>query len=160
VLSFIAIGYIIGSPLIGWFSDRWMIPRKRLAMILLPFYLIPLLLFCTWLSPRYPSLLWPVYFSLGLFAGGQILLITHLKELFPGRMVGTALSLQNLFAVGGGAILQHLMGVVIEQYPRVGQAYPPQAYRMAFLLPLVGVIVALLLYSRTKSSPAGEPSNN
>ena len=154
VLSLIPIGYITGNPLIGWVSDRVMIPRKRLAMVLLPLYLIPLLLFCTLLSPHTTYLLWPVYFSLGLFAGGGILTIAHMKELFPRRIVETALSLQNLFAVAGGAILQHLMGVIIEGFPRVGGVYPPQAYRAAFLLPLVGVTVAILLYSRTKSLPA------
>ncbi len=160
VLSLIPIGYITGCPLIGWFSDRVMIPHKRLAMVLLPLYLIPLLLFSTWLSPRTPYLLWPAYFSLGLFAGGGILTIAHMKGLFPGRIVGTALSLQNLFAVAGGAILQHLMGVIIEGFPRVGGVYPPQAYRAAFLLPLVGVTVAIILYSRTKSLPAPKLANN
>lgn len=154
VLSLIPIGYITGNPLVGWISDRVMIPRKKLAMVLLPLYLIPLFVFCTLLSPHTPYLLWPAYFSLGLFAGGGILTIAHMKELFPGRIVGTALSLQNLFAVAGGAILQHLMGVIIEGFPLIGGVYPPQAYRAAFLLPLVGVTVAILLYSRTKSLQA------
>lgn len=160
VLSFTPIGYIIGCPLVGWFSDRTMISRKRLAMVLLPLYLIPLFLFSTWLSPRHPYLLWPVYFCLGLFAGAGILTIAHMKELFPARIVGTALSLQNLFAVAGGAIIQHLMGIVIEWFPRVGGVYPPQAYRAAFLLPLFGGTAALFLYSRAKSPPVHPPQAN
>jgi predicted MFS family arabinose efflux permease len=160
VLSFIPIGYIVGCPLIAWFSDRMMIPRKRFTMAFLPFYLIPLLFFCAILSPRTPYLLWPAYLSLGLFAGGGILTIAHMKSLFPRGIVGTALSLQNLFAVAGGAILQHLMGVIIEGFPRVGQAYPLEAYRAAFLLPLVGVTASLVLYSRAKSPPVPQPEEN
>ncbi len=151
VISLIPIGYITGSPLIAWLSDRVTIPRKKFTMGFLPFYLIPLFLFCAVLSPGTPYLAWLVFYGLGLFAGGGILTIAHMKELFPGRILGTALSLQNLLAVSGGAVLQHLMGVIIEGFPRLGQAYPPEAYRAAFLLPLVGVILAIVLYSRTKS---------
>ena len=164
LISLIPIGYIAGCPLIGWLSDRLIIPRKRLAMMLLPLYLLPLISFAALLSPPRTYLLWPTYFSLGFFAGSGILTIAHMKALFPGRIVGTALSLQNLFAVAGGALLQHCMGMVIEGFPRVGGVYPLPAYRTAFGLPLVGVGFALVLYSRAKSPPptatSGDPRLN
>jgi sugar phosphate permease len=149
ILSSIALGYIVGCPLTGLISDRLVSSRKRLTLAVLSLYLLPWLLLLYFLQPGRDGFLYPVYAAIGLFASGSVLFITHLKELFPARIVGTALSLSNLFAIGGAGILQYLMGWIIERYPPVGHAYPLEAYRDAFLLPLVGMIAALFLYLRT-----------
>jgi nitrate/nitrite transporter NarK len=150
VLSMIAFGYIIGCPLTGMISDRLVPSRKKLTLILLSIYLAPLLSLCFFLGPGRDFLLFPVFFSIGLFASGVVLSIAHLKELFPSRIVGTALSLNNLFAIGGAGILQYLMGWIIERHPSAGRVYPIEAYREAFLLLLGGMSGALLLYLRAK----------
>ena len=152
VLSMIAVGYIIGCPLTGMLSDRWVPSRKKLTLVVLSIYLVPLLFLSFLLGPRRDFFLFPVYFSIGLFASGVVLFIAHLKELFPPRIVGTALSLNNLFAIGGAGILQYLMGWIIERHPPVGRVYPIEAYREAFLLLLAGMVGALLLYLRAKDS--------
>ena len=152
VLSLISIGYIIGSPLTGRISDRLGTSRKRLALIWLIFYLIPLILLCTFLRPGRASFLYPVYFFIGFFASGGVLYLTHLKELFPPRMVGTALTCTNFFAIGGVAVLQYTMGLIIERYPAVGRSYPLQAYRDAFLLLVAGTVLSILIYSRARES--------
>ncbi len=156
ILSWIAMGYIMGSPLVGWVSDRWALPHKKVVLVLLSAYLIPLGLFSTYLSPSSATLVVPAYFFLGLFASGIIVLMTHLKELFPPQIVGTALTFNNFFAVGGAAVLQHLMGLLLERTPRIGKVYPLEAYQGAFLLLLGGMVISLLLYSRVKS-PRQEP---
>jgi len=120
----------------------------------LSLYILPWLLLMRYLQPGRDEFLYPVYVSIGLFASGSVLFITHLKELFPAQIVGTALSLSNLFAIGGAGILQYLMGWIIERHPPVGRAYPLEAYREAFLLPLAGMIVTLVLYLRTTEKTA------
>jgi len=160
ILSWIALGYIVGSPSVGWVSDRFSLSHKRVALILLSAYLIPLGLLSTYLSPTSSSLVAPTYFSLGLFASGIIMLMTHLKELYPPQIVGTALTFNNFFAVAGAAVLQHLMGLIIERTPRVGKVYPLEAYQGAFLLLLGGMMVSLLLYSRVKPPPARTRKKN
>jgi len=152
ILSMIAFGYIIGCPLTGAISDRLVPSRKKLTLILLSLYLVPLLSLSFFLRPGRDYLLFPVFFSIGLFASGVVLSIAHLKELFPSRIVGTALSLNNLFAIGGAGILQYLMGWIIERHPAAGRVYPIEAYREAFLLLLGGMSGALLLYLRAKDS--------
>jgi sugar phosphate permease len=158
ILSMIAFGYIIGCPLTGAISDRLVPSRKKLTLILLSLYLVPLLSLSFFLGPGRDYLLFPVFFSIGLFASGVVLSIAHLKELFPSRIVGTALSLNNLFAIGGAGVLQYLMGWVIERHPAAGRVYPIEAYREAFLLLLGGMGGALLLYLRAKNSPPSFPS--
>jgi MFS family permease len=152
VLSMIALGYIIGCPFTGMISDRLVPSRKKLTLILLSIYLVPLLSLSFFLGPGRNFLLFPVFFSIGLFASGVVLSIAHLKELFPPRIVGTALSLNNLFAIGGAGILQYLMGWIIERHPALGRIYPIEAYREAFLLLLGGMSGALLLYFRSRDS--------
>ena len=150
ILSSIAAGYIVGCPLTGTISDRLVASRKKLTVAVLSIYLVPLLLLCAFLRPGRSVYLVPAYFSLGLFASGSVLFMTHLKELFPPQIVGTALSCSNFFAIGGAGVLQYLMGWIIERHPSVNRVYPLEAYREAFMLLLVGMILSLLFYLRTE----------
>jgi predicted MFS family arabinose efflux permease len=147
-------GFIAGSLITGKISHYWGISRKRQALITLGLYLLPLLLIATMLRPGRESLLYPVYFATGLFASGGILIVAHLKELFPGQIVGTALALGNFFSVIGIAMLQYLMGWLIELHPAVGGVYPAESYRDAFFLLVAGMAAALILYSRTRENIA------
>ena len=150
ILSSIAVGYIVGCPLIGTASDRLVASRKKLTIGVLSMYLLPLLLLCAFLRPDRSAYLLPAYFALGVFASGSVLFLAHLKELFPPQIVGTALSCSNFFAIGGAGVLQYLMGWIIERHPAANRVYPLEAYREAFLLLLVGMILSLILYLRTR----------
>jgi sugar phosphate permease len=156
-LSILSIGYITGNPLVGLLSDRMGTSRKKMTIAGLALYLLPLTLLCTVVrGPATSFLLYPVYFAIGFFAATNILPWTHLKELFPRRIIGTALTCSNFFAISGAAVLQYLMGVIIERYPAVDRVYPPEAYRDAFLLLLVGMAIAILFYwkvAREKREP-------
>jgi len=157
LISCLTAGFIIGSLLTGKISDRWGFSRKRQALLTLGLYLAPLLLLSTAVRQGRESLLYPVYFSTGFFASGAVLPLAHLKELFPRQIIGTALTLSNFFAVMGIAVLQHLMGWLIERHPAAGGVYPPEAYRDAFFLLVAGMAVALILYSRTREKGIGDP---
>ncbi len=160
LISCLTAGFILGSLLTGRISDRWRIPRKRQASITMGFYLIPLLLIGTMIRPGREYLLYPAYFATGLLASAGILIVAHLKELFPRQIMGTALALGNFFAVIGIAILQYLMGWLIERHPAVAGVYPAEAYRDAFFLLLAGVAVGLTLYSRTRETAVFEKSSS
>jgi predicted MFS family arabinose efflux permease len=158
LISCLTGGFIIGSLLTGRISDRWGFSRKRQALVTLGLYLVPLLLLSTAVRQGREFLLYPVYFSTGFFASGAVLPLAHLKELFHRQIIGTALTLSNFFAVMGIAVLQYLMGWLIEGYPAAGGVYPPEAYRDAFFLLVAGMAVALILYSRTREKGIGEPA--
>jgi predicted MFS family arabinose efflux permease len=153
LISCLTAGFILGSLLTGRISDRWRISRKRQALITMGLYLIPLLLIGTKIRPGREYLLYPAYFATGLLASAGVLIVAHLKELFPRQIVGTALALGNFFAVIGIATLQYLMGWLIERHPVVAGVYPAEAYRDAFILLFAGVAGALTLYSRTREIP-------
>ena len=150
LISCLTAGFIAGSLVTGKISDHWRVSRKRQALITLGLYLIPLLLIGTTVRPGRESLLYPAYFSTGFFASGVVLILAHLKDLFPRQIVGTALALGNFFSVIGIAMLQYLMGWLIERHPAVGGVYPAEAYRDAFFLLVACMAAALILYSRTR----------
>ena len=152
VLFVIPIGYIVGNVLFGFISDRFMSSRKRLILILLVLFLVPLFLLCAWFQPGRTHLLYPAFFALGVFASGMFLCLSHVKELFPKELAGTALALSNFCAIGGAAVLQYIMGLLIGRYPRVGLAYPLQAYRDSFYLLLAGMIFSLIIYYKVAKS--------
>jgi predicted MFS family arabinose efflux permease len=150
LISCLTAGFIMGSLLSGKISDLWGISHKRQALITLGLYVVPLFLLAMAVRQGRELWLYPVYFSIGFFGSGYLLALAHLKELFPRQIIGTALTLNNFFAVLGIAVLQYLMGWLIERYPALGGAYPPEAYRDAFFLLAAGMAVVLVLYSRTR----------
>ena len=160
LISCLTAGFILGSLVSGKISDYWGISRKRQALITLGVYLIPLLFIGTTLRPGRETLLYPAYFATGLFASGGILIVAHLKELFPRQIVGTALALGNFFAVIGIAMLQYLMGWLIGRHPAVGGVYPAEAYRDAFFLLVAGMAAALIFYSRTREITSLKPESS
>lgn len=160
LISCLTAGFIAGSLLSGRISDRFRISRKRQTLITLGFYVVPLFLLGTMIRPGREVLLYPAYFATGLLASAVILLVAHLKDLFPRHITGTALALGNFFNVIGIAALQFLMGVLIERYPAAGGVYPAEAYRDAFFLLAGGVAAALVLYSTTREAPVPETGRN
>lgn len=88
---------------------------------------------------------YPVF---GLAGASNILLMAHARSVFPTSMTGRAVTAVNLFGIGGTAILQWGMGMIIGAFGRgVGGAYPPEAYAAALGFTLVGVVSALAFYA-------------
>jgi sugar phosphate permease len=142
----IPLGYIFGAPLFGWLGDRFF--RHRVDLIL--FLLIGLT--GIWVAIAF------VGAALGL--GGMIVAFTLLGgvcggmgtslwatvlQSTPGSMVGLTTGLLNPFPLLGMAIFQGWTGAILDRTGRVGDLYPPEAYRDAFTLCLAASALCLLL---------------
>ncbi len=145
ILSLVAVGMIIGSPFIGTLSNRLFRGRKPtiifcslvMAGIAAPFAFAPESMSLTMIGI--------LCLGFGLFAGSTVVIgFTTARELFPARMAGTCLGLINLFPFAGGAFLQPLMGSILENHGKVGQAFTTAGYRAAFLVMFVSTLVALV----------------
>lgn len=112
VAMMIFLGTIIGSPLVGWFSD--FIARRRLLMIigallslitLLAIMFIPILNFCSLLI---------LFLLLGFFTSTQIISYPLIAESNPRYLTGTSTSLASILIMSGGAVFQPLFGWLID----------------------------------------------
>ena len=150
VLTFLAIGAIIGGPIAGRLSDRVFHSRKGVALWGLSLYglsLFPLIGIL-----RIESLFWYglIFFFIGFFSSFGMLVYPHAKELFPITISATVMAGVNFFTMAGGALFMPALGKVIESFPRVDHTYPPEAYHLSFLICFLGMIVSLIFYAFSK----------
>lgn len=111
--SMIWIGIGIGSPLLGWVSDRFY--SRRLALAASSVFGLGATLMLLYVPNVSISWMYVVLFFLGLGAGGQTVSFAVVKDNNPGHLVGTASGFNNLSVLLGGAIFQPLVGVILHR---------------------------------------------
>jgi MFS family permease len=150
VLTFLAIGTIIGGPIAGRLSDRVFHSRKGVALWGLSLYglsLFPLIGILRIESPFWYGL---IFFFIGFFSSFGMLVYPHAKELFPITISATVMAGVNFFTMAGGALFMPALGKVIESFPRVDHTYPPEAYHLSFLICFLGMLISLIFYAFSK----------
>jgi len=145
VLSLVAVGMIVGSPLHVFVSNRVFKGRKPtliLASCVIVGITALLAFFTEVLSLAVISVL---CFGLGVFASSVAVIgFTSARELFPARIAGTCFGLLNLFPFAGGALLQPLLGSILESRGKIGKAFSPAGYREAFFVLFLSALAALV----------------
>jgi len=144
VLSMIAVGMIIGSPLMGLLSD--LIKRRKIVVITSSFILLFLMSFLYYKVSSIPTIgLYLICLGIGLFSVGTVAIgYALIKDLFPIEIAGTSTGIANFFPFLMGAIYQPFMGHILEIYGKVGDSYTVIGYQNAFLVLLISSIVALI----------------
>lgn len=146
------LGIGIGSPLIGWLSNR--IARRKLPIVLC--FIIALI--ASGLLLDAPQLSQPLsvvaLFLLGFSASIQSLSFGILKDVVPYEQFGFASGMNNMAAVAGGGLAQPIIGLILRflwdgKYAGGVPVYTLNNYQQSlYLLPIValgGVIFSLLL---------------
>lgn len=109
--SMVWLGIGLGSPLLGWLSDR--VQSRRLSLGISAFLGLTattLILYVPGISIGWMYL---ILFILGLGAGGQTVSFAVVKDNNPAHLVGTASGFNNLSVLIGGAVFQPLVGVLL-----------------------------------------------
>lgn len=150
LLILLAIGIIVGSPLGGRLSDRYIQSRKSVALIGLSLYCMSLLPLAGLWRIDHPFLFGLIFFFIGFFHGFGMLIYAHAKDLFPIAISGTVMTYINFFTMAGAAIFMPILGKVIESFPRTGAAYPAEAYHLAFLICFLGMTASVIFYAFSK----------
>ncbi|MEW6079630.1 MAG: MFS transporter [Thermodesulfobacteriota bacterium] len=144
ILSMIAWGMIIGSPLMGYVSDRLLRSRKKpfiicglcLSAEMLLLYLHPAGL------PR--PVLYLAFFTFSIFSSSIVIMgFTTTKELFPVSIAGTSVGAVNLFPFLGGAVYMPLMGRILDRFPSPDGGYAVEGYSLLLLVLFVSALAAL-----------------
>lgn len=146
--SMIWIGIGIGSPLLGWLSDK--IESRRIALIIsaiLGLFATLILLYWPGLSFSFAPV---ILFVLGLGAGGQTVSFAVVKENNSPELVGTASGFNNLSVLIGGALFQPLVGSILQRtnsWHLVNgvPVYSVESYQIALLIMPLCFLASLLI---------------
>jgi sugar phosphate permease len=148
--SLLAVGIIVGGPLVGWISDRWL-GRRRL-----PYVVFAAIYVACWVPLVAPSLapaqalLGPFFFAMGFAASGLVLVWSCAREVNDPARVGVVIGFCNVPIFLLFAIMQWLTGVVLDAKwdgAVVGglRVYPAVAYQTAFGLCLAVGVLSLIM---------------
>jgi sugar phosphate permease len=150
LLMFTSIGFIAGSLIIDLVARKVFNSYKKtlLAGQLLLLFLMSGFLGWAEMLPEGLLVLW--FLGLGLAVSSGVMIYPIIRNGFRVEIVGTALTSLNFFVLMGAAITQHLMGVIIEGIGKSSGGTSAGAFHAAFLFPMIGLAVAILLYLPVK----------
>ncbi len=139
------VGAICGAPLWGRLSDKL---RRRKFLILLVQGVSLLVFFSLAMDLQLPYWGLLVQFWLIGFTGvSSTLLYVQVKETFPLSIAGTALTALNFFLMLGGAVFQHMMGIIMGHWtPSITGVLPTAAYQWGFGISAALLALALIVY--------------
>lgn len=156
--SMIWIGIGIGSPLLGWISDRFCSRRLALGCSSILGLIATIILLYSSVSM---TMVYFILFVFGLGAGGQTVSFAVVTDNNPTHLVGTASGFNNLSVLIGGAIFQPLVGVLLHRshdWHMLGgvPVYAISAYQKALLvLPSCFLLSLMLILFCLKESHPG-----
>jgi sugar phosphate permease len=150
-----AIGFMVGSPALGFLSDRILKRRRLPAIILAGLILGCLLLLALWGGGKPPlAVLYPLCFFIGFGTGVMPLTLACVRDVVQPSIQGVGMGLVNMGAFAIAAIMQPVFGYILDlgwQGHMLGGArlYPLEAFQNALLaccaLAGVGLIGALFV---------------
>lgn len=147
MISFIFIGWAIGSPLWGWLSDRWQRRKPPLIIAAVGALLtITAIIYINTISLLSINIL---LLSFGLFSAGFLPAFSIVKESNSQQYNATALGFINTLNMVGGAVAQPLIGYILD-YRWTGltakgiRAYQLANFHVALLIIPIMLGLALL----------------
>jgi len=148
VLLTIPIGIICFSPFWGRWSDR--LQQRKFPVLLGQ---TAMLIVITSLAMNLQLPYWGLllqFLLLGATNTSNLILYAQVKETFPLAIAGTALTALNFFLVMGAAVIQHIIGLIMENWqPSITGILPVIAYQWGFGVSAVLLALALLIYLRS-----------
>jgi predicted MFS family arabinose efflux permease len=155
LMLMISIGFILGSPIGGFLSDRVLKSRRYALMIALTLAALCIFLLSRWRHDDFTAILGGILFFFGFFnAFGQIS-YAHIRELMPDAMAGTAMTGINFFMMMGAGLFIHALGGVMAHMTTGGQAY-----HVSFLICAISLLMAFVLYTTTEDCPIAQRAGN
>jgi len=155
LMGAIFIGWALGGPLIGACSDQ-LKSRKPLMFVSV---LMSLLLLCVLLLVAHLSfyLLLILMFSYGFFNTGVAIAYAVAGEIHDLSVVGMSVAFTNMVSILIGALLQPVIGLLLDHYWKGGmlhgfKVYPVSAYYHVLLMLPVTLLVSLLFLFFIKES--------
>ena len=112
ITSMLFVGWALFSPLVGWFSDR--IGRRNPIMSLGAIISLASFTVVIFYTPKSAALLMFMIFLTGMGGSSMTACFSSVKELNKLESSSTALGLMNMCIVGSGAVMQPLIGWLLD----------------------------------------------
>lgn len=151
-VSFTLFGWAIGAPTAGWLSN--LINRQKSLIVIAAGVLSLALAILTFL-PSLPLILTTaLLFLTGLSGGAMAVTFSLVRLNFSASLAGSASGIVNSMTVASGAVLQPLVGLVLDRLwngtlEAGSRVYEPSDFRTAFILifacALIGFMVSVFL---------------
>ncbi len=159
MMSFILLGWAVGAPASGLISDR--LGKRKVVLVLAStgviFGLMVLIV-----MPQLPIwILACVIGLIGLSGGGMSATYALAREIMPAHLGGTATGIVNSMTVASGAILQPLVGFLLDiiwdgKLKAGVRIYDAEDYRLAFLSILGSAVIGFIAAIRISEVPLDE----
>lgn len=163
LVSMILVGWAVGAPAGGWLSDRI---RRRKAPLVIASALLTLLMGLIAIVDNLPlAAAVVIMFGIGITGGHISISYALARDVTPAAIHGSVTGLVNGMSVASGALLQPLIGILLDalwsgQMAAGARVYQASDYRSAFAAlvgwTFVGFILSLLL-RETRCRPVGLP---
>ena len=150
-----SLGFIAGSLLGDFFVRRLFGSHKRALLFGQGMLLLLMSAFLGWAELVPPGLRGVLFFAIGAAVSSGVLIYPIIRAMFPLRIVGTALTSLNFFVLLGAAVIQQSMGIIIGAHTRPGALAGAAAYHTAFLLPIGGLALTIVLFSFARDYTRG-----
>lgn len=146
VLSMIAWGMIIGSPFLGYLSDKVLRSRKKPIIICNLVLLLEMAVFYFFPKGLPVPALYVAFFIFSVCSSSIVVIgFTTTKELFPVEIAGTSVGTVNLFPFLGGAVYMPVLGWILDRYPQTqAGGYSLEGYTGLLLVLMVSALAGLL----------------
>lgn len=140
----IPIGFIIGSPLIGWLSERLLWPKITTLRVIISVNILSWigLTFChSWLGAVGLS---AILMVMGFVGGGFITVFWGvIRETTPEKTLGMISGLLNPAPFLGVAVFQVITGAILNRTERVEGLYPLTGFTDAFSVCVIAIALCL-----------------
>lgn len=150
VVSLLFLGWALGAPIMGWWSD-YSGKRKPVLLtgIVCNTLIFALILFANSPGLRTPLAMSILFFMLGISGSMMTVAFGSMREVNSAQHSATAMGLLNMFVVGSGAVMQPLIGYLLDlnwdgQIVDGARIYSSSAYTTAFTVLFVSNLLALM----------------
>ena len=149
LMSLLLFGWAVGAPAAGWVSDR----LGRRKPILIAGSIIVCLMLC--LLIFIPNLPLPaavtILIFIGFSGGSMATSFALVRDVLPDRITGAATGIVNALTVASGAVLQPVVGLLLDIQAAGNTAYyTAVAFQLAFCAILMTAFAGLLVAFRLR----------
>lgn len=147
MLMFTSLGFIAGSMVTDTIARRFFRSYKKTLLAGQVLLVLLMSAFLGWAEMVPRPLLAAVFFAIGLAVSSGVMIYPIIRSMFPVRIVGTALTSLNFYVLLGAAATQQAMGIIVGSFGEATGAMSAEAFHSAFLLPVAGLVVSIVLYA-------------